>query len=124
LERILERSGRGLLKHYSDTQTIRVADVSTEIRSEYLLDTCIWRYRFVNLLGRGISEYATQHSGPCGQRELDSAFNSGLGFLVVRVSGYRSRGPGSREVVGLKRGPLSLVRITEELLERKVAVPV
>jgi hypothetical protein len=45
--------------------------------------------------------------------------------LVVRVSGYRSRGPGfdSRryqifwEVVGLERGPLSLMRIIEELLE-------
>jgi hypothetical protein len=49
--------------------------------------------------------------------------------LVVRVPGYRSRGPAfdSRryqifwEVVGLERGPLSLVRITEELLERKAA---
>jgi hypothetical protein len=38
---------------------------------------------------------------------------------VVRVPGYRSRGPGFdpmryqifREVVGLERGPLSLVRI-------------
>jgi hypothetical protein len=47
--------------------------------------------------------------------------------LLVRVPGYRSRGPGfnSRryqifwEVVGLERGSLSLVRITEELLERK-----
>jgi hypothetical protein len=46
--------------------------------------------------------------------------------LVVRVSGYRSRGPGldSRrfqilwEAVGLGRGPLSLVRTTEELLGR------
>jgi hypothetical protein len=46
--------------------------------------------------------------------------------LVVRVPGYRSRGPGfdSRpyqifwEVVGLERGPLGLVRISEELLER------
>jgi hypothetical protein len=45
--------------------------------------------------------------------------------LVVRVSGYRSRGPGfdSRsyqffwEVGGLERGPLSLVTTTEELLE-------
>jgi hypothetical protein len=49
--------------------------------------------------------------------------------LVVRDPGYRSRGSGfgSRryqifwEVVGLERGPLSLVRITEELLERTVA---
>jgi hypothetical protein len=45
--------------------------------------------------------------------------------LVVRVSGYRYRGPGfdSRRyqifwvVVGLERGPLSLVRSTEELLD-------
>jgi hypothetical protein len=47
--------------------------------------------------------------------------------LVVRVPGYRSRGPRFdfrryqifREVVGLKRGPLSLMRIIEELLEWK-----
>jgi hypothetical protein len=52
--------------------------------------------------------------------------------LVVRVPGCRSRGHGfdSRryqifwEVVGLERGPLSLVRIIEEILERKVAAPV
>jgi hypothetical protein len=51
---------------------------------------------------------------------------------VVRVLGHRSRGLGfdSRryqiflEVVDLERGPLSLVRIIEELLERKVAAPV
>jgi hypothetical protein len=47
--------------------------------------------------------------------------------LVVRVHAYRSRGPGfdSRryqifwEVVALEWGPLSLVSITEELLEWK-----
>jgi hypothetical protein len=52
--------------------------------------------------------------------------------LVVRVPGYKSRGPGfdSRryqifsEVVGLERGPLSLVRKIMELLERKVVAPV
>jgi hypothetical protein len=49
--------------------------------------------------------------------------------LVVRVLGYRSGGPGSipgttkKEVVGLERGPLSLLSTTEELLERKVAAP-
>jgi hypothetical protein len=52
--------------------------------------------------------------------------------LVVRVRGYKLRGPGfgSRRYqifsleVGLKRGPLSLVSIIEELLERKVAASV
>jgi hypothetical protein len=61
--------------------------------------------------------------------------------LVVRVSGNRSGGPGSipgttrfsggekkkkkrKTVVGLERGPLSLVSTTEELLDRKVAAPV
>jgi hypothetical protein len=50
--------------------------------------------------------------------------------LVVRVLGYRSGGPGSisgatkKKVVGLERGPLSLMSTTEELLDRKVAAPV
>jgi hypothetical protein len=47
--------------------------------------------------------------------------------LVVSVPGYRSRGSGSIpcattffwEVVGLERGPLSLVSTTEELIGRK-----
>jgi hypothetical protein len=51
---------------------------------------------------------------------------------MVRVPSYISRGPGfdSRryqifwEVVRLERGPLSLVRRIEELLERTVAAPV
>jgi hypothetical protein len=53
--------------------------------------------------------------------------------LVVRVLGYRFGGPGSipgtirfsdkkkgKQVVGLERGPLSLVSTTEELLDKKV----
>jgi hypothetical protein len=57
--------------------------------------------------------------------------NDRLCGLVVRVLGYRSGGPGSipgttrkKKVVGLERGPLSLVSTTEELLDRKVAAPV
>jgi hypothetical protein len=52
--------------------------------------------------------------------------------VVVRLLGCRSRGPefDSRRyhifyvTVGLERGPLSLMRINEELFERKVAAPV
>jgi hypothetical protein len=51
--------------------------------------------------------------------------------LVVRVSGYRSRGPWFdfqryqifREAVGLERHPLSLVGTTEELLGRESRGP-
>jgi hypothetical protein len=51
---------------------------------------------------------------------------------VVRVLGYRFRRPGfdswhyqkKKRVVGLERGPLSLMSTTEELLDRKVAAPV
>jgi hypothetical protein len=50
---------------------------------------------------------------------------------VARVPGYVSRGPGFDfrryqifgEVVGLERGPLGLVRIIEELFERKSSGP-
>jgi hypothetical protein len=53
-------------------------------------------------------------------------YNDRLCGLVVRVSGYRSRGPqfDSRrfqifwEATGLERGPLNLVRTTEELFGR------
>jgi hypothetical protein len=58
-------------------------------------------------------------------------FTDRLCGLVVIVLGYRSGDPGSisgttrkKKVVGLKRGLLSLVSATEELLDRKVAAPV
>jgi hypothetical protein len=58
-------------------------------------------------------------------------FEDRLCGLVVIVLGYRSGGPGSipgttmkKKVMGLERGPLSLVSTTEELLDRKVAAPV
>jgi hypothetical protein len=49
--------------------------------------------------------------------------------LVVRVLGYRSRGPGSipgtrKEIVRLEQGPLNLVSTTEDVLDGKVAPPV
>jgi hypothetical protein len=47
--------------------------------------------------------------------------------LAVRVSGYKSRGPGSipsatrcsEKVISLEQGPLSLMSTIKELLERK-----
>jgi hypothetical protein len=59
-------------------------------------------------------------------------YNDRLCGLVVRVPGYRSTGLRFDfwrdqvfwKVVSLEWGPLSLVRIIEELLERNVAAPV
>jgi hypothetical protein len=60
-----------------------------------------------------------------GNFERDSLANDRLCDLVVRVPGYKSGGPGfdsralqEKKVVGLERGPLSLVSTTEELLGR------
>jgi hypothetical protein len=61
------------------------------------------------------------------KKEEDIVHSDRLCGLVGRVSGYRSRGPGFDswpykifwEVRGLERGPLSLVRTIEELLEWK-----
>jgi hypothetical protein len=66
------------------------------------------------------------------KRTTTSTITRSLCGLVVRVPGYRLGDPGFHswryqifgEVEGLERGPLSLVRITEELLERTVAAPV
>jgi hypothetical protein len=62
---------------------------------------------------------------------VTTGMEDGLCGLMVRVHGYRSGGPGSiagttrkQKVVGLERGPLSLVSTIEELLDRKVAAPV
>jgi hypothetical protein len=45
--------------------------------------------------------------------------------LQIRGPGFDSRHyRGKKKVVGLERGPLSLVSTTEELLDRKVAAPV
>jgi hypothetical protein len=52
-------------------------------------------------------------------------------WLQIRGPGFDSRhyqifrgGGKGKQVVGLERGPLSLVSTTEELLDRKVAAPV
>jgi hypothetical protein len=45
-------------------------------------------------------------------------------WLQIRRSGFESRHYQKKKVVGLGRGPLSLVSTTEELLDRKVAAPV
>jgi hypothetical protein len=63
--------------------------------------------------------------------KMVTGFKHRLRGLVVRVLGCRSGGPGSipgttkkKKLLGLERGPLSLVSTNEELLDRKVAAPV
>jgi hypothetical protein len=45
-------------------------------------------------------------------------------WLQIRRPGFDSWHYQKKKVVGLERGPLSLVSTTEELLDRKVAAPV
>jgi hypothetical protein len=45
-------------------------------------------------------------------------------WLQIRRSGFDSRHYQKKKVVGLERGPLSLVSTTGELLDRKVVAPV
>jgi hypothetical protein len=45
-------------------------------------------------------------------------------WLQVPMPGFDSRHYQKKKVVGLERGPLSLLSSTEELLDRKVAAPV
>jgi hypothetical protein len=51
-------------------------------------------------------------------------------YISKQIALKECRGPGSipghykKKVVGLERGPLSLMSTTEELLDRKVAAPV
>jgi hypothetical protein len=45
-------------------------------------------------------------------------------WLQIRRPGFDSRHFQKKKVVGLERGPLSLVSTIEELLDRKVAAPV
>jgi hypothetical protein len=45
-------------------------------------------------------------------------------WLQIRRPGFDSWHYQKKKIVGLERGPLSLVSTTEELLDRKVAAPV
>jgi hypothetical protein len=55
---------------------------------------------------------------------LHCAWSSGQSsWLQIQRPGFDSRHY-HKKIVGLERGPLSLVSTTEELLDRKVAAPV
>jgi hypothetical protein len=54
---------------------------------------------------------------------MDNVQNSESYIKHKYFSNYFNQGE-KKKVVGLERGPLSLVSTTEELLERKVAAPV
>jgi hypothetical protein len=76
-----------------------------------LSSDCCLRIKLNSRISSTLNDYSYHHLSDC------------LCGLVVRVPGYRSRGPGSIsgatrlswEVVGLERGPLSLVNTIEEL---------
>jgi hypothetical protein len=59
--------------------------------------------------------------GYCGPPLWSSGQSS---WLRIRRPGFDSRHYQKKKVMGLERGPLSLVSTTEELRDRKVAAPV
>jgi hypothetical protein len=61
----------------------------------------------------------------CVYLERPSLWSSGQSsWLQIRRPGFDSRHYQEKKVVGLERGPFSLVSTTEELLDRKLAAPV
>jgi hypothetical protein len=74
----------------------------------------------------------SQHGG-LGTKEILTSVNgmrppvwsSGQSsWLQIRRPGFDSQHYQKKKVVGLERGPLSLVSTTEKLLDREVAAPV
>jgi hypothetical protein len=57
-------------------------------------------------------------------RYIKESYNRSLNLATDPEARFRFPALTEKNVVGLERGPLSLVSITEELLDRKVAAPV
>jgi hypothetical protein len=57
---------------------------------------------------------------------LRNIIETGYIYIYIKLHGPRGSIPGTtrKKIVGLERGPLSLVSTNEELLDRKVAAPV
>jgi hypothetical protein len=71
-----------------------------------------------------IIEYYRRHVTPCNLVEFHVGYGCESSCLQMQGSRVRFPGTTKKKVVGLERGPLSLVSTTEELLDRKVAAPV
>jgi hypothetical protein len=130
--RLLENGGT-IVRHTSLTgecsyvllqrnmMTVRIGPIQ-------LLDACRKKYE-KQILVSSFQSFCSLVTAPKWRDRFDEIrfYSDVLCGLVVRVPGYRSRSSGfvSRryqifwEVAGLERGPLSLVRIIEELLEWK-----
>jgi hypothetical protein len=67
---------------------------------------------------------STKFHGVISQMRPPLWSNGQSSWLQIRRPGFYSRHYQKKNVVGLERGPLSLVSTTEELLDRKVAAPV
>jgi hypothetical protein len=100
----------------------RVALVRTDVSEE--LSSSVIRVKRIGELGT----LAVTSNRRTHRRTVGFINRARLCVLVVRVPGYRYRVPGFdswryqvfREVMGLERGPLGRVRITGEVLEKKV----
>jgi hypothetical protein len=78
-----------------------------------------------NLEDRFLYFYSQQQGSPVIYLHIIGYISDRLCGLVVRILGWvRFPALPEKKVVGLERGPLSLVSTTEELPDRKVADPV
>jgi hypothetical protein len=73
---------------------------------------------YIAQTSRAIEEFPVTSSLPSS---CSSWLNLRVTYICNRID---SRNYQEKKVVGLERGPLSLVSTTEELLDRKVAAPV
>jgi hypothetical protein len=138
---ITTRCSNGDVAHWKETTSLGLlqldidGSVTDRVKNQTWRDTI--HEQFASIAWKGTSpqnytpsQYALRH---CGLVQFNShrVVRDRLCGLVVRVIGIQIRRPGfdsrhwqKTKVLGLERGPLSLVSTTEELLDRKVAAPV
>jgi hypothetical protein len=123
-----------LLTHSVVSQTLSLwilLDIRPQIISRSGHET-VWSVRVLSLCHFSLPPVSSVSVGKEKQNRWAFCCCKVLGTAISKTKAYCERGPGFDSrlyqifwvAASLERGPLSLVRINEELLERKVAAPV